>query len=381
MSDSLILIGASVRAAAFSALRANLHPWCADLFGDLDLRAVCPCTVLPPERYPEGFVDVVASGPPGAWMYTGGLENAQLALKPLWESRPLWGNGPGTVKRVRQPEAVSDILHQARLPVPHVIPAGGSFPERGRWLLKPYHGAGGCGVQVWNGKTPSRRTAVTHYLQEFVEGPSGAALFLGTAREAHLLGVTRQLVGETWLHASSFCYCGSIGPWAVPPRARATLKSVGEALVRETNLRGLFGIDFVLRDDVPWPVEVNPRYTASVEVLEHALALPALALHRDVFVGTPEIRAWLATDVVGKGIYFAPHTLSVPEDGPWKAAIEVPVAVHALPTFADVPPPGQVIRKGRPVVTFFSRAADENACREHLRQIAYNLDSLFGGGT
>ena len=48
----LILIGASVRAAAFSALRAGLRPWCADLFGDLDLRQRCPSVVVPAERYP-----------------------------------------------------------------------------------------------------------------------------------------------------------------------------------------------------------------------------------------------------------------------------------------------------------------------------------------
>jgi len=32
----VLIVGASARAAAFSALRAGLRPWCADLFADLD---------------------------------------------------------------------------------------------------------------------------------------------------------------------------------------------------------------------------------------------------------------------------------------------------------------------------------------------------------
>ena len=33
-SNRLLLFGASTRAAAFSALRAGLKPWCVDLFAD-----------------------------------------------------------------------------------------------------------------------------------------------------------------------------------------------------------------------------------------------------------------------------------------------------------------------------------------------------------
>ena len=45
-NEHLLLFGASVRAAAFSALRAGLRPWCADLFGDADLQARCPALAL-----------------------------------------------------------------------------------------------------------------------------------------------------------------------------------------------------------------------------------------------------------------------------------------------------------------------------------------------
>src|SRR6202030_2218911 len=64
LQDQVLLIGASTRAAAFSALRAGLRPWCADLFNDADLRGRCPSVALVPGTYPQGFVAAVQQAPP-----------------------------------------------------------------------------------------------------------------------------------------------------------------------------------------------------------------------------------------------------------------------------------------------------------------------------
>ncbi len=87
----LILFGASVRAAAFSAIRAGLRPWCCDLFADADLQNVCPARALPPADYPEGFVEVCARAPAGPWMYTGALENYPALIERMSKLRTLWG--------------------------------------------------------------------------------------------------------------------------------------------------------------------------------------------------------------------------------------------------------------------------------------------------
>jgi predicted ATP-grasp superfamily ATP-dependent carboligase len=154
-------------------------------------------------------------------------------------------------------------------------------------------------------------------------------------------------------------------------------------------MRGLFGVDFVLCDEVPWPVEVNPRYTASVEVLEYATGLRALALHHRVFdpaapergnVSLPEGVAGVA-GVVGKAILFARAPLRFPEEGPWLAVLRSSAtdSVEEMPDFADIPPAGQVIEAGRPILSFFARAGSVAECLEALRRIAADLDArLFG---
>jgi predicted ATP-grasp superfamily ATP-dependent carboligase len=382
---NLVIVGASARAAAFSALRAGLHPWWADLFGDADLRQRCPGIVIPAGDYPEKVAELLLPAPQGPWMYTGALENAPLLVERIAQGRPLWGNDRNTLKRVRDPIFVSRVLAEAGLPAPRVRPASGAAPCGGRWLLKPRAGAAGIGIRFWVRQPHSRQTAARHYLQEWIEGKSGAGVFLGEPGGARLLGVTRQLVGESWLHAVGFRYCGSIGPYPLAASATSTLERIGQTLATATELRGLFGIDFVLRDGVPWAVEVNPRYTASVEVLEYALGVRALALHRSVFDTNPKRQRGNeslagASGWYGKAILYAERTLTFPTEGPWMETLRQARPVEEMPDFADIPEAGQVIEKGRPVLSFFTRAADEAGCLESLRRIALDLDRWLAPG-
>ena len=48
LSHDLLILGASTRAAAFSAIRCGFQPRCADYFADRDLAAVCPVDRIDP---------------------------------------------------------------------------------------------------------------------------------------------------------------------------------------------------------------------------------------------------------------------------------------------------------------------------------------------
>src|SRR5436190_2180226 len=120
---TVVVVGASARAAAFAALRAGLRPWALDLFADRDLCAACPARRLEEPRPP------------------------------------------------------------------------------GRWLVKPVAGAGGAGIRRVRSPRSYRRPV---YVQEFIVGESRSAVFVADAGGCRLLGVTRQLVGEPWLHAPAF---------------------------------------------------------------------------------------------------------------------------------------------------------------------------------
>jgi predicted ATP-grasp superfamily ATP-dependent carboligase len=245
-----------------------------------------------------------------------------------------------------------------------------------QWLEKPYSGAGGTGISAWNGQGQRGYS----YLQEFIQGESCAAVYTGEGDGARLLGISRQLVGEPWLHAGSYSYCGSIAPLAVPTAERFAM--LGNALTTGCGLRGLFGVDCILRDGVPYPVEVNPRYTASVEALEYATGVSALALHRAVFdpAAPPLLTPRAPNDqVIGKAIMFARESLTFAADGPWMTTLSQPGDIWDMPAFADIPHAGERIEKGKPILTFFARADSVAGCTDALKQIAAEVGRwLFG---
>lgn len=313
-------------------------------------------------------------------MYTGGLENRPTLVGRLARARPLWGNRPGVLRLVRSPFRLAQLFDATGVPCPAVRPFGEPDPGK-RWLVKPLGGSGGAGIGFLAANTRPRFPR-RYYLQEYVEGEPRAAVFVGDGQGAALLGVTRQLVGESCFHARPFRYCGSLGVVGSGEAELAGLERIGRALAT-AGVRGLFGVDFILRGGVPWPVEVNPRYTASVEVLEEVLGIRALWLHRRVFDPAASEPVGPAAGgrpgSAGKAILFARRSLVFPGEGPWHTAVGG-TAGAAGTLFADVPAGGEHVAAGRPVLTLFARAANITACQAALREQARSLDRwLFGG--
>ena len=94
-----------------------------------------------------------------------------------------------------------------------------------------------------------------------------------------MLAATRQLIGEDWTAARGFRYAGSIGPLVLDKPVHAVWQHVGSTLAAAYGLVGLFGVDAIVDGDRVWPVEVNPRYPASTEIVEQALEIHAIDDH------------------------------------------------------------------------------------------------------
>src|SRR5262245_39322822 len=112
----LIVLGASVRAAAFSALRAGFFPHAVDLFADRDLAAVCKAVKV--ANYPHDFIAALAAAPNAPWIYTGGLENYPRLIDRLTTIRPLLGHHGDVVRQVRDPRQLADAARAAGLAFP-----------------------------------------------------------------------------------------------------------------------------------------------------------------------------------------------------------------------------------------------------------------------
>lgn len=373
------IVGASARAAAVSAVRAGFAPWAVDLFADRDLRRIAHTVRCPMDEYPSALPRLVDVMPPGPVIYTGGLENHPEVLRDLAARREVWGNLPENFGYARDPRFLALPSHIPRVSPPVNAPLLEPCPKHGRWVRKRFNSAGGMDVRFGEPGEPASRR---HFFQLFADGLPMSMLFVtscGTGRaETRCLGVTEQLVGESWLHAEPFAYCGNVGPVDLPDEVRDGLVRYGSLVAGESGLRGVWGLDFVFDDTTAHPVEVNPRYTASAEVLELAGWESFLTRHALEFAAAP-LRTFSKPSraaVVGKAIYYAPHALAFPI-GPWDDELSRPFDPWRVPDFADIPDAGSVIEAGQPVLTVFATGDTPAAVRRELQSRAAELDALL----
>ena len=344
-ASPLLIVGASARAAAESARRRGRTPLAIDRFGDHDLeQAVSDLVRVPPGEYPHALPGLARGLPPAPFMITGGLDAYPEVVRELERERRNEGSGAEAMTRARDPDVVATALGDAGLPCPALAMR---VDRRRRWLVKPRRG--GDGIRVAGS---GDRASESHYLQEHIDrGLPCSAVYRAEGNRVDCLGVTRQLVGEPELGARPFRWCGNIGPLPLSPHAATVFRRIGEVLAAALDLRGFFGIDAVLTSEGPWTVEVNPRYTASVEIVEDIATRGVLR------------------DCAGKAVVFAESPLEIRPE-----VLRVLRESHRL---ADIPRPGERIEAGDPILTVFARASTIDECRVELMRSARVIASAL----
>jgi predicted ATP-grasp superfamily ATP-dependent carboligase len=372
MSGSLLILGASVRAAAQSAARLGLRAYCGDLFCDADLPDSAVGQVA--RSFPGDLARIAEQAPPGPWMYAGGLENYPTLVARVSRRHELLGTPPDALRKVRDPFAVRRVLSGAGLQFPECRQTDEGLAEGASWLLKHRRSSGGLRVHDWRGQSKlagGRRW----YLQRQVEGLPIGAVFVAAGGRARLLDASEQVLFGS--NDRPFQYGGSIGPVELSPRDRESIVDVGQILAAEFDLKGMFGVDLVVAADGIWTIEVNPRYTASVEVLERAIGFNAVELHlaacRDARLcelGKGAVRC------VGKHVVYAERSFEM-TTGIVKGLLEQN-RNEIWPVVADIPRAPTRIKAGQPVLTVFAEGPNTRLVQEQLRERVHALRHMFG---
>ncbi|HKV75204.1 MAG TPA: ATP-grasp domain-containing protein [Gemmatimonadales bacterium] len=357
MRQRVILAGMTTRAMASSAIAAGHSVIAVDAFGDLDHPAAGSLTSLPRDfgvAFTAARAALVASHlPAGAAAYAASFENDPEAVERLGRGRALWGNSAAILDSVRNPLLVSRALREAGLPTPAVRSSAPRY-GRGHWLLKPRRSGGGQRIQPWQGSGSVPRWG---YLQEAIAGTPGSLLFVANGRRMVPIGLTRQLIGDRRFGATGFRYVGNLLGSARSPlfpresELLARIVAAAEVVTERFGLVGVNGIDFIARGGIPYPVEVNPRWTGAMELTESAYGLPLFAWHRDSCAGAlPAFaldEAREAHPVHGKAIVFTRESMTAGDTRRWLGETWI----------ADIPQPGETIRAGHPACTVFGTAA------------------------
>ena len=114
----MLVAGVSTRAVAESAARAGFAVTAIDAFGDLDHHPAVRVLSVPRDFGEPMSATAAARAARSiecdAVAYVSSLDNHPRAVAALADGRALWGNPPSVLRRVRDPQLMTQALAPAR---------------------------------------------------------------------------------------------------------------------------------------------------------------------------------------------------------------------------------------------------------------------------
>ncbi|QEG01119.1 ATP-grasp domain protein [Stieleria maiorica] len=282
----IVLVGASARAAAESAQIAGFSPIVIDQFGDretvasahqwhsLDEIRVSDTTAMLDRIVGDTPIAIVGGLQGGyQWLAPSGLAPSGLAPSGLAPSglarsglapsgRRFLGASPAQFTNCDDVVFLRELAARAAVRFPESRRNGGTKPG---WLVKHRASSGGLGVSYCESGGPIPDGAI---LQQPVRGPICGASFFGLGDRALLLGVCRLL--KKRIGPYPFVFAGALGPIPISIEVCNSLRRLGTAFCSAAPIFGPFNIDVAIQHDSVTLLEVNPRWSASMELVERA---------------------------------------------------------------------------------------------------------------
>ncbi len=275
-SPTVAIIAYSGRALAQAASMAGCKSVVFDQFGDVDTLASCSehhfvsfdrqqsCLVqqLQKHQITLSSCDAILIG--------GGCENQPAAVQFLAsfgkvsQSLPT----PTQLNQLRSVEGWQAAANASgvRFPKTEWVRPSIAVASQAPWLRKSRRGAGGVHVRQIDASDHSSEMPHS-YWQQMVLGDCLGVHLVAERDGCRVLGATLALTADQWYGPLPFIYRGSWGPISLTPKQVSQILRLGEWYRSTTGIRGWLQLDFVRSPDGQlWLLDVNPRWTAGMEV-------------------------------------------------------------------------------------------------------------------
>jgi hypothetical protein len=387
---NVLVIGIDAAALAVSAASAGYNVFSIDYFGDQDLRQVTTeslsiltqepgksCGRLENDFMPTKLLDLtnelLARHRIDAALLASGLDDSPEVLERLNDLVPIIGNHPQTIARVRSKPGVLNELRQLGIPSPRTLRVENlkeatlaaetiGYPV----VIKPSASLGGGGIRKAKsrselGKAFAQAAAVSSeiLIQEHISGIDASVSFLASKKATALLSLSEQLLGLSELgQKEPFGYCGNIVSAPVGESLTNTCRILARKIATHFDLAGSNGIDIVIsKDNIPYVIEVNPRFQGTLECIQNAREVNLVRLHVEACTADtlPDIDPNPPKTVWARLILYARQRSMAPD-------------LSAMGEARDRPLPGVVVEKGEPLCSIIVGGAKRDTVfRESMR--------------
>jgi uncharacterized protein len=378
VDSRVLVVGASCRALAWSVFRVGRQLTSLDLFVDRDLPPGCEAFAI--DDFPTSIPRQAALWKPSQIVLAGGMENYPEIVDELGRLTPnfqvtgpqlsalrsvrnwqRWCRGLGSDCDVSFPTLIDDVASMQ------------SYLGNAAWLWKPHAGAGGLKIRSMD--QMAMDDIASGYLQPRLDGVTLSVSFLSNGHGVKILGVMQSLcahetgpyLNPRFAPKSSWTYTGSYGPIETSQAHRTAFMALGQRIVAETQYQGLLQMDILIdQHQKLFLIDINPRWTASMELVEMATNRNLIDLLLNPT--TESLQECQSSQRFFKWILYATEEIEVSQtfsnellQKAWTRS--PPLFEEPLPWgWADIPQPMTRIRTGEPFATLIGRQPTLRSC-------------------
>lgn len=350
---NILVIGFDTRNIVCSARRAGYNVCSIDAFRDLDLQkcayasAFLECRTAKELRELETSKIKVLTDAFGVEFDAIVLGSGMEMLDYDCFSCTVLASSPDNVRKASNKRYLSKRLESLGISHPNCYSPDEIDAIEYPVIVKPVSGGGGIFNRIARNKQElifilDDFAEEPVIIQDFLEGTPASVSLLSTKNEALSVAVNEQLIGIPWLSRLPFAYCGNITPFR--NNQADEMESLAEKLVLDFNLLGSNGVDFLVTENGPIVLEINPRFQGSLDTVEKAMNINLFEAHvgcfRDELPSKPRANCFAA-----RGIIYSDRELFI--DGKLMDVI-------LREKGADIPSQGTKIEPEWPLTSLFS---------------------------
>jgi len=211
-------------------------------------------------------------------------------------------------------------------------------------------------------------------IQEYIGGIPASCTVISNGKECAVISINRQIMGEEFLNPpKDFMYCGNIVPSGLSENEERKITEISIALTKELGLKGINGFDFVIKDQVPFFMECNPRIPGSIRASESALDLNLLNLHIKSFT----IREWKQISKIIKSSTFKCFSTKLVVFAPKTIEISLINKINHLNFVHDKTEPTRDVLKGEPLCTILYEASSLLESYNGAKRIVIEINKII----
>jgi predicted ATP-grasp superfamily ATP-dependent carboligase len=316
-SNSVLVVGFNTRPLAYSLKRAGYEVYAVDFFGDLDLYPNVKDSIIVIKKLGANYhtikekygvylanftIDLLRQYPTIENLIIGSglddsLKERELILNEINKNKYQINNLNNpieTLMKARDILAIYNFLKSKGYKVPSTFSydkmKSNNMKLKFPFIIKKKKGAGGINVYKIENKEDlsffvrlqktKSFNASDWVIQEYLEGIPVSCTTISNGNECEIISINRQIIGEKFVNSpKEFMYCGNVTPANLFKESDDIISKISKTLANELNLEGINGFDFVLKENYPYLMEINPRIPGSIRVSETALNMNLLDLY------------------------------------------------------------------------------------------------------